>query len=155
MNMPRLASVALFSCFLFVAHDSALCQPAQEAKSAVVNKEHPVDSLGETVYSKQDQEDKDQPVVPGLLVYPHPVSTAEPKYSKALKKEKFEGAIAVLAVITPTGKVIDVETDPEDDAEAVACARAAVVRYLFTAPTLDGKPVAIRLKVVVNFRLHR
>ena len=103
-----------------------MAQPGDSPKKVIVSVEHPVDSLGETVYVWRGVEDMDRPVVPGVLTNPLPLNTPKPKYSKALKAEKFEGKATITAVISAQGKVIDLETDLTDNPEAARCALEAV-----------------------------
>ena len=130
-----------------------LSPQTESQKPTIVSPKHPTDSLGETVYEQQGKEDKDQPIVPGVLVPPRPIKEGKPKYSKALKKEKYAGTITLYGAVTGTGEAIDLEATPGDDGEAIACAMQAVRQYRFAAATLDGKPVATRLRVIVEFRM--
>jgi hypothetical protein len=133
---------------------AAALPQTETPKLTIVSPKHPTDSRGETVYEYQGEDQKDQPVVSGVIVMPHPTKLVKPKYSKALKKERFAGDISLNGVITPRGDVIDLEGVASEDAEAIACATAAVEQYRFAPATLAGKPVAIRMRVVVNFKIR-
>ena len=152
---PIVPLICALLCPGGIASKAACSQlQGEPSKLVIVSVEHSVDSLGETVYAIQGEDERNVPVVPGVLIYPRPLKTRKPKFSKALKKKQFSGDVSVLAVITATGDVVDVEGSATDNPEATACAIEAVKGYRFAPPTLDGKPVAIRLKVVVNFKIY-
>ncbi len=148
-------SVLFGHLLCFLLQGSSVAQPGESAKKVIVSVKHPVDSLGETVYEFQGVDEVDRPVVPGVLTNPPALNQPKPKYSKALKAERFDGKATITAVISAQGKVIDPETDPTDDPEAARCALEAVQRYRFNPPLLDGRPVAERFKVEVHFALTR
>jgi len=140
--------------FLSIAGLIGQQPPSQQtAKPAIVSSDVPVDSLGETVYAHQGKEDKDKPIVPGVLTDPEPVKQVRPKLTKELKRRRFEGEITVLGVVAATGMAIDLKGQDGEDADATASALDAVRQYRFKPATLDGRPVAVRLKVIVNFKI--
>ncbi len=155
--IPMFPCLALLFLALLppVAVSTAIPQTLSQrgAKPVIVSTQRPRDSLGETVYARQGDEDKGATIVPGLLNDPTPLHTPKPKYSEAMKKAKYRGDVTVEGVITQAGDVIDIKVEQPADPEAAQAALAAVSQYRFKPPTLDGKPVAMRLRVVVNFRI--
>ena len=126
---------------------------AEPPKAAIVSPKHPVDSRGETVYEIRGGSQEAEPVIPGVLVMPHPTKMVRPEMTEALKRMRYSGQIAIDGVITATGEAIDLEGPPGENADVVASALEAVKRYRFAAATLDGKPVAVRLRVLINFKI--
>lgn len=127
--------------------------PQPGSGPVIVWSKHPRDSRGETVYTRHVTQEKGVTLVSGVLIDPKPLTTPKPKYSKAMKKAKYQGEVTVVAVVTQAGEVIDMEAVQPADPEAAQAALAAVSRYRFTPATLDGKPVAVLLRVIVNFRI--
>ena len=93
-----------------------------------------------------------QPGVGGVS-QPIPIVTPEAEFSDEARRRKYEG-VCVISVI------IDAQGDPQSpqvvrrlgmglDEKAVA----AVMKYRFKPARKDGTPVAVRISVMVNFRL--
>ena len=122
-----------------------------EPRPVVVSKKHPSDSRGETVYTQLAVDEKADATVPGMLLAPRVVKSANPKFSKALSKEHFTGDVTISGIVAANGEYIDLEVVSGDDVEAIACARKAVEQYRFAPATLGGKPVAVQLQVIVHF----
>jgi periplasmic protein TonB len=85
---------------------------------------------------------------------PVPIHKVDPEYTPEAKAAKIEGAVLLSVVIETDGKVYDVRVvrglDPGLDANAVA----AVSAWRFRPAEKSGKPVAVRAKVDMNFRLR-
>jgi TonB family protein len=120
---------------------------------AIVSPSHPQDSRGETVYEIQGESQKDQPLVPGELTHPVPVKMRDSKYPKSMKKAKSAADVAILCTVTANGDVVDESIESSSDTDASASALAAVQQYRFKPATLDGRPVASLLRIVVKFRI--
>lgn len=120
---------------------------------AVISTATPTDSRGETVYEFQEKESGDRPVVPGTLVGPTLLKWKAPAYPKEYKKERKEGHIVVEAVLTPDGLVIDTKPSEGSDELFARSAVESVSQYHFAPATLDGKPVALRVKIDVQFKI--
>ncbi len=150
----RLAAL-LLTLLLPVCASTAITQNVSRpgSKPVIISTVHPRDSRGETVYAEQGDEDQGATIVPGVLSYPTPINQPKPKYTKAMKKARFQGEVTVEGVITEAGDVIDAEVIQPAEPEAAQAALKAVSQYKFKPATVDVKPVAIRLRVVVNFRI--
>jgi protein TonB len=133
----------------------ASAQAAIEASRgpAIISPTHPKDSRGEVVYETQGESQKDQPVVPGVLTQPSPVRTPPPKYPKSLKKAHAAGDVTVSVVITQDGDVIDATVLDSPNPESSSFALNTIKKYRFKPATLDGKPVAMLAKFVIDFRI--
>jgi TonB family protein len=124
------------------------------SKRAIVSPTVPRDSRGETVYETQGDGQRDLPVIEGVLLLPAGIKLPEPKYPKSLRKSHSSADVTVEGVVTPTGDFIDAKVVDQSDPEASANALAAVSQYKFKPATLDGKPIAMLLRVVVGFRIR-
>jgi Gram-negative bacterial TonB protein C-terminal len=123
-------------------------------KSVIVSPLHPVDSRGEVVYEYQGDDQKDFPIVAGILVQPTPIKTPQPSYPKSHKKDHAIADIKVEGVIAQNGDLIDPKPVDNGDPDFTRAALASVDRYKFKPATLDGKPIAILMRVVVSFRIY-
>ena len=134
----------------------AIGQATMQASTgpAIISPTHPKDSRGEVVYVTQGESEKDKPVVPGVFVCPSPISTPQPKYPKALKKARSAADVTVIMVITQDGDAIDATVVDSSDQDSSSSALAAIRKYRFKPATLDGKPVASLVRVVVAFRIR-
>ncbi len=83
-----------------------------------------------------------------------PVRTVyvQPEYPEAAKKEGLEGKVVLDVVVEVSGEVGAIEvlgSSPTFDRAAVD----AVQQWMFRPAELKGKPVAVRLTVIVEFKL--
>lgn len=92
---------------------------------------------------------------PGL-VDPTALRQPEPKYTSDAMQRKLQGAVELEAVVRADGTVGEVRVsrslDPCHglDDEAIDAAK----RWRFSPATKDGQPVAVRITIVMTFRLH-
>jgi len=95
------------------------------------------------------------PYVPGVggVSQPIPIFTPEAEFSDEARRQKYQG-VCVISVI------IDAEGNPQSPRVVRALgmgldekALEAVRRYRFKPAKKDGKPVAVRMSVMVDFRL--
>ena len=119
----------------------------------IVSVSRPTDSRGEIVYEERGATQKDQPVVAGGVVQPVPIKLPDPKYPKSRKKEHASGDITIWGVVAQNGEFIDAKVADGYDPDFSKNALDAVARYRFKPATLDGKPVAELIRVVVSFRI--
>jgi TonB family protein len=146
---------AILSSLLLTLTTTIFAQTGSESlKKVIVSPTVPRDSRGETVYETQGDQQREIPVVHGVLLPPAAVKLPEPKYPKSLKKSHSSTEIIVEGVITSTGDFIDAKVVGHSDPEASANALAAVTQYKFRPATLDGLPVALLTRVVVAFRIR-
>jgi TonB family protein len=89
---------------------------------------------------------------PGI-VPPKVLVKNEPAYTEEARAAKIQGPVVLALVVGVDQAVHDIRVtqslDPGLDANAVACIRT----WRFQPATKDGKPVAVRALVQVNFRL--
>jgi TonB family protein len=87
------------------------------------------------------------------LKAPRPLHTPEPKYTKSAKNLGIQGTVTLSAVIGIDGKAHDVKVvkslEPTLDANAVE----VVKTWRFTPATKDGRPVAVAIRLEVDFKL--
>ncbi len=120
---------------------------------AIISPSVPRDSRCETVYETQGKTQQEVPVVSGVLTQPEPIKMKYPKYPKAYKKEKKTGTVTIEGVVSEDGGLIDLKPADGSDPEFAKSALAAVEQYQFKPATLDGKAVAFRVKLDVQFRV--
>ena len=89
----------------------------------------------------------------GGVTEPIPIFTPEAEFSDEARRQKHQGS-CIISVI------IDAQGHPQNPRVVQALgfgldqkALAAVMRYRFTPAKKDGKPVAVRMAVMVDFRL--
>jgi periplasmic protein TonB len=103
----------------------------------------PADKLPEGVYR------------PGHgVTAPKPFYTPQPEYSEKARKQKINGSVMLMMVVTEEGKVRDVKVIKGLDRGLDKQAIAAVSTWKFEPGTKDGKPVAVQLSVEVDFHLY-
>ena len=105
------------------------------------------------MYEERGATQKDQPVVAGVFVQLVPIKLPDPKYPKSRKKEHASGDITIWGVVAQNGEFIDAKVADGSDPDFSKNALDAVARYRFKPATLDGKPVAELIRVVVSFRI--
>jgi TonB family protein len=92
-------------------------------------------------------------VIPGVtapkLVY-HP----DAEYTDKARKKKIQGSVVVSLVVTDEGKVRDAQIASGLEKDLDKQALKAVSTWKFEPATKDGKPVAVRIKVEVDYRLY-
>ena len=85
---------------------------------------------------------------------PKIVERVAPAYPEAAREEKVQGAVVVEVTIGTDGRVSDAKAIEDPDARLTAAALEAVAQWRFEpARTAQGKAVAVRLAVTVNFKL--
>lgn len=88
------------------------------------------------------------------LTPPHATYQPNPEYTDNARKKKLNGIVVLSVIVTPEGTARDVKVvkslDPGLDKNAVA----TVSTWRFDPATKDGKPVAMRVPVEVQFRLY-
>jgi TonB family protein len=104
-----------------------------------------------------------QPAAPGTVRQSDPgvfppiaVKAVTPRYTAEAMRQKLQGQVTLEAVVNTEGRVSQVKVVKSldtlyglDDA-AVAAAR----EWQFEPGTLNGKPVAVAINLVLEFRLH-
>ena len=84
---------------------------------------------------------------------PRALHTPEPKYSRSAKNEGIQGTVTLSVVIGTDGKAHHVKVvkslEPSLDANAIE----AVKTWKFAPATKDGQPVAVEMRLEVDFKL--
>jgi protein TonB len=103
-------------------------------------------------------------VGPGVTA-PVPTSRTEPGYTQAARNAKLEGSFVLSVVIGPEGLPSEITVlkqklysrktgaEAEDDLGLKAQAVECVSQWRFRPGLKDGKPVAVQIKVELNFKL--
>jgi periplasmic protein TonB len=90
----------------------------------------------------------------GPIREPRKVKDARPTYPESMRANRIQGVVILEAVISPTGKVVEVTVlrgiHPNLDAAAVK----AVRKWEYTPTLFLGQPVPVIMTVTVNFRLN-
>jgi TonB family protein len=93
--------------------------------------------------------DKDSSIKP-----PRAMHTPEPKYSKSARAQKIHGIVTVSLIIGTDGHTFDVKVvkslEPSLDANTIAAAKT----WKFVPATKDGRPIAVRMNVEMEFQGH-
>ena len=84
---------------------------------------------------------------------PELLTKSEPEYSEEGRKAKLQGMVALSIVVSATGQVTEVHVVRSLGLGLDEKAIEAVSRWQFRPATIDGKAVAVRAVVEVNFRL--
>lgn len=92
--------------------------------------------------------------VGGGVSAPRAVYAPDPEYSEEARKKKFQGKCVLWLIVPPDGRPRDIKVAGEPlglglDEKAIE----AVSQWRFEPALKDGKPVAVKIKVEVNFRL--
>ena len=94
-------------------------------------------------------------VVPGGAVQaPVILHRVQPAYPRAAITIRKEGTAVVLATIDASGQVVDARILVDPGFGLGASARDAVLQFRFRPATLNGRPVAVRYQLTVNFNLR-
>jgi len=113
--------------------------------------------LGGGALLAQDPPDKTSDTVYEMgngVMAPKPVYTPDPEYTERARKKKIHGAVLLEMIVTAEGKVRDLKVTKSLDLGLDKQALAAVSTWKFEPATKDGKPVAVRLRTEVDFRLY-
>jgi protein TonB len=84
---------------------------------------------------------------------PVPLSEIRPIYPKEAKDKQVEGTVALDVLIDQAGKVRQVSVI-EGPQVFRASALEAMKKFLFRPAKVDGKPVAVRIRYSLNFKLE-
>jgi protein TonB len=107
--------------------------------------------------SQSNQQAPPEPVYdPGNgVTFPKLVKQVQPKYTEGARNARIQGAVELKAVVTSNGTVGDVTVlkslDQQHglDDEAVKAAK----QWQFEPGTKEGKPVATRVTIIMEFKL--
>ncbi len=92
--------------------------------------------------------------VKGDVKEPTLVNRVNPAYPEEARKAGTQGKVVVEAVIGADGTVADAKVEQSPDETLSAAALDAVRKWTYKPATLKGKPVAVKMKITVAFRLQ-
>jgi TonB family protein len=78
-----------------------------------------------------------------------------PEFSEQARRERFEGVVTVSTVVNKEGMPTEVRVERSLGHGLDENAVAAVSQYRFRPATLDGKPIAARIRIMISFRLQK
>jgi feruloyl esterase len=85
---------------------------------------------------------------------PRALHTPEPKYSRSARKQRIEGTVTLSMIIGTDGRAHDLKVvkslEPSLDANAIE----AVKNWKFAPATKDGHPVAVEMRLEVDYKLR-
>jgi TonB family protein len=85
---------------------------------------------------------------------PRPLHTPEPYFSPSARAQRIQGTVTLSAIIGIDGKAHDVKVvkslEPSLDANAIE----TVKTWKFAPATKDGRPVAVALRLDIDFKLR-
>ena len=95
------------------------------------------------------------PYVPGMggVSQPIPIFTPEAEFSDEARRQKYEGVCMISVIIDAQGNPQSPRVVQRLGMGLDEKALEAVLKYRFKPAKKDGKPVAVRISVMVNFRL--
>jgi protein TonB len=127
-------------------------QSGDDARKAHI--EGTVAALQQTAPAAPEQEQKPAERVAPKATPPRAILTPEPNYTDEARQAHIQGMVVLDVTIRAdgTGKVNKVEQGLGNGLDEKAI--EAFERWRFTPGTLDGKPVDVRLQVVINFHLY-
>jgi TonB family protein len=85
---------------------------------------------------------------------PVAIETLAPAYPELARRAHMEGVVVLEAIIGPDGTVRDVHVKSGVSPLLDPAALEAVKRWRYRAATIDGRPVAVYLQVVLTFSLR-
>lgn len=111
------------------------------------------DSRGETVYEVQGKDEKNTPPVSGKITAPVLLHSVAPVFPDSLRGKWHKPKVIVEGVVTESGDFIDlnIRTTPLAD-DIRKSALDSLNTYRFQPATLDGKPIAVRLNVMIQYK---
>ena len=94
--------------------------------------------------------------VPGRngVTQPIPIFTPEAEFSDEARRQKYQGACTISVIVDAQGNPQNARVIQRLGMGLDEKALAAVMRYRFKPAKKDGKPAAVRISVMVNFRLY-
>ncbi len=85
---------------------------------------------------------------------PHPLSKVSPTYPEKARQSRHEGTVVLNVTIGKDGSTHDLHVIKGVDDAIDQAAISAVSQWKFEPATYEGNPVAVELRIEVNFRLE-
>ena len=100
---------------------------------------------------------KDDGIIGGdeLEKRPEPMSTVSPTYPSDLRKQKVEGRVTLLCLVTAEGRVEDVRVENSSRPEFEKPAVEAMRKWRFRPGMKDGQAVSTYLRYPISFRITK
>jgi TonB family protein len=92
--------------------------------------------------------------VADVTTKPRQIKSQSPKFSEQARRDKVQGTVLLLLVVTQEGSVTDIRVKNGIGHGLDENAVKAVRKWKFEPATKDGKPVAVQLTVEVDFHLY-
>jgi len=132
---------------LFAQDSSGNVQPTATPRKVIWDDAAPatvtVNGVEEAVYKVDD-----------VTTKPRQIKSRNPKFSEQARKDKVQGVVLLLLVVTREGRVVDVRVKDGLGHGLDENAIKAVRKWQFAPATKDGKPVAVQISVEVDFHLY-
>jgi len=87
------------------------------------------------------------------ITAPVPLTKSEAEYSEQARRAKYQGTVSVSLIVNKQGKPEDVRVVKSLGMGLDEKAVESLRKWTFKPGTKDGKPVAVRATIEVNFRL--
>jgi TonB family protein len=85
---------------------------------------------------------------------PRALHTPEPKYSRSARKQKIQGIVTLSVIIGTDGRPRDVKVVKSLEASLDANAIEAVKTWKFAPATKDDRPVAVAMRLEIDYKLR-
>ena len=93
--------------------------------------------------------------MPAGVTPPHATHVANPEYSDQARRKRIQGVVLLSTLVNEQGEPTDVQVEKGLGYGLDENAMRAVSQYRFQPATdRDGKPVAVRIKIEVSYRLY-
>ncbi|MBN2724174.1 MAG: TonB family protein [Deltaproteobacteria bacterium] len=89
------------------------------------------------------------------VIYPKLLKYIAAKYPEKAVKENREGTVLLTVSIDETGKVIGVEVKKSAGSDLDEAAKEAVMKFLFTPASIDGKAIPVKIPLAYPFKLRK
>jgi feruloyl esterase len=84
---------------------------------------------------------------------PRPLHTPDPLYSRSAKAQGIQGSVTLSVIIGTDGRTHNVKVEKSLEPSLDANAVEAVKKWKFAPATKDGRPVAVEMRLAVDYKL--
>jgi TonB family protein len=85
---------------------------------------------------------------------PKPIHDPNPKYPRTARKDRIQGKVVLETIVGADGVPSSVTVTQSLRADFDKSAVNTIYRWRFSPGTHDGKPVAVKIKIEISFRLY-
>lgn len=154
---PITLFVGVLAALLFVLPMGAGDARPGPSTPAVVTFEEPhgqpVSTTDPEIFSEVDGRPVYRVVVGGPVTAPEKLSGPDPEYTPDARAARIQGVVAIVAVISEHGEVLETKVVRGLPLGLTEAAVAAISRWEFEPARLDGEPVAAAYVVTARFEL--